>query len=156
MEKIDNVKKILAPTDLSEASAVGVRYALEMAEPRGAEVIVYHVVEVGEGWNRPREGSVIRDMLDRERRLLDRFLRDRFPELINRVQTRQVVEFGAAQSNIVAKAAGEAVDIIVMSTHGRTGLDHLLIGSVSEKMVARAPCPVLVLPARKVGVARAA
>ena len=50
--------------------------------------------------------------------------------------------------NIVEVAAREGVDMIVMSTHGRTGLDHFLLGSVAEKVLARAPCPVLILSQR--------
>ena len=57
---------------------------------------------------------------------------------------------------IVEKAEGERVDRIVMSTHGRTGIDHLLIGSVAEKVIARALCPVLIVPAHKRNLARAA
>lgn len=52
-------------------------------------------------------------------------------------------EFGTPQKNIVEKAAEEGVDMIVMSTHGRTGLNHIIMGSVAEKVVARATCPVL-------------
>lgn len=48
-------------------------------------------------------------------------------------------------TNIIEKAAGEGADLIVMSTHGRTGADHLIMGSVAEKVVARATCPVLVV-----------
>jgi universal stress protein A len=61
---------------------------------------------------------------------------------------RQAVEFGMPVDNIVEKAANEGVDLIVMSTHGRTGLEHMILGSVTEKVVARASCPVLVVPHR--------
>jgi nucleotide-binding universal stress UspA family protein len=64
------------------------------------------------------------------------------------VEVRQVIEFGTPHKNIVEMAATENVDLIVMSTHGRTGLDHLILGSVAEKVVARAPCPVLIVPPR--------
>lgn len=147
---MEKIAKILAPTDLSELSAIGIRHALELARSRGAELIVYYVIEVGEEWvNRREEMGLAREMLAREKRLLERFLREKFADQINLVEIRQVVELGGAHGNIVEKAEREGVDLIVMSTHGRTGFEHLLIGSVSEKVIARAPCPVLIIPARK-------
>jgi nucleotide-binding universal stress UspA family protein len=154
---METVKKILAPTDLSELSCVGLRHALETGRSRGVEVIVYYVIELGDQWVRRREATgPVREMLERHKRKLNSFLRDKFPDLMNLVEVRQVVELGAAAHNIVEKAEREDVDRIVMSTHGRTGINHLLLGSVSEKVVARAPCPVLVIPAHKRDIARAA
>jgi nucleotide-binding universal stress UspA family protein len=60
---------------------------------------------------------------------------------------RQVVEFGRSFKNIVDLAEQEDVDLIVMATHGRTGLEHMILGSVTEKVVARSLRPVLVIPA---------
>jgi nucleotide-binding universal stress UspA family protein len=154
---MESLKKILAPTDLSELSCVGLRYALEAGRRRGAEVIVYHVIDLGDQWTaRGMDVSPVREMLERHRGTLDAFLRERFPEEMNLVEVRQVVELGAVAANIVSMAAREAVDRIVMSTHGRTGLDHMIMGSVSEKVIARAPCPVLVIPAHKHPLAQAA
>jgi nucleotide-binding universal stress UspA family protein len=150
------VKKILAPTDLSDLSCVGLRYALEMGRSRSAEVIVYHVIDLGDQWSARKDSGPVSDMIDRHKRSLDTFLREKFAEELNLTEVRQVVELGAAASNIVEMAEREGVDRIVMSTHGRTGIDHLLIGSVSEKVIARSPCPVLVVPAHKRPVARAA
>jgi universal stress protein A len=141
------VRKILAPTDFSDLSTVGIRYALEMARDTRAEVIVYHAIDFGEYWtNSPTKISPYRDLLEENRWLLDRFLAVHFGDCINLVEVRQVVEFGTPYKNIVEAATTEDVDMIVMSTHGRTGIDHLILGSVAEKVVARAPCPVLVVP----------
>jgi nucleotide-binding universal stress UspA family protein len=141
------VRKILAPTDFSDLSKVGIRYALEMARDISAEVLVYHAIDVGEQWtNRRTQVSLYRNLLEESRRLLDRFLADNFADCIDLVEVRQVVEFGRAHKNIVDEAATEGVDIIVISTHGRTGIEHVILGSVTEKVVARAPCPVLVVP----------
>ena len=150
------VKKILAPTDLSDLSSAGLRYALEMGRSRSAEVIVYHVIDLGDHWIKREDSGPVREMLERHRRMLERFLWKNFPEEMNLTEVRQVVEFGGAVENIIEKAEGERVDRIVMSTHGRTGIDHLLIGSVSEKVIARAPCPVLIVPAPRRNLARAA
>ncbi|MGH7930020.1 MAG: universal stress protein [Candidatus Binatia bacterium] len=154
---METVRKILAPTDLSELSCVGLRHALETGRSRGVEVIVYYVIELGDQWIRRREVTgPIHEMIGRHKRMLDSFLRDKFPDLMNLVEVQQVVELGAAAHNIVEKAKSEGVDMIVMSTHGRTGFNHLILGSVSEKVVARAPCPVLVIPAHKRDIAKAA
>ena len=143
------VKKILAPTDFSELSKLGIRYALEMARDVSAEVIVYHAIDLGEEWKGLRsELTPYHDMLNDTRQMLDRFIGDNFADRIDLVEVQQLVEFGSSYKNIVDLAEKENVDMIVMSTHGRTGLDHMILGSVAEKVVARAPCPVLVVPRR--------
>ena len=141
------VKKILAPTDFSELSKLGIRYAFDMARDTGAEVFVYHIIDLGGEWRGIRtDRTFYHDMLEEHRRLLDKFIADTFPERVNMVKPRPVVEFGSSFKNIVDLAEKENVDLIVMCTHGRTGLDHIILGSVTEKVVARAPCPVLVVP----------
>ena len=149
---MNRIKKILAPTDLSDLSAVGVRYALEMAREINAEVIVHHVIPVGEDWVPPRvESGAVRDFMTKETVALDKFLREKFSDCSNLAQVRQKVEFGGAYGNIVELAERESVDLIVMSTHGRTGLSHMLLGSVTENVIARAPCPVVAIPVGKRG-----
>ena len=140
------IKKILAPTDFSEVSTRGLRYALEMAWDSSAEVIVYHVIDFSMDWHiGGADYAHNRNPLENCRRVLDKFLAENFPDL---VEVRQVVEFGAPYKSIVKKAASEGVDMIVMSTYGRTGVDHFMLGSTAEKVVARATCPVLVIPRR--------
>ena len=153
---MESVKKILAPTDLSELSCAGLRYALEMGRSRSAEVIVYHVIDLGDHWIKREYSGPVREMLERRRRILNKLLWEKFREEMILTEVRQVVEFGGAVDNIVEKAEGERIDRIVMSTHGRTGIDRLLIGSVAEKVIARAPCPVLIVPAHERSIARAA
>jgi nucleotide-binding universal stress UspA family protein len=146
---MDRIKKILAPTDLSDLSCAGLRHALKMGRSLGAEVIVYYVIDLGDQWTvRRHDSGPVRDMVERHRRMLDTFLREKFPAELKGVEVRQVVELGTAAFNIVDKARAEEVDRIVVSTHGRTGLDHFLLGSVSDRVITRAPCPVLVIPAR--------
>lgn len=142
------VRKILAPTDLSELSSVGVRYALEMARELSAEVILYHAVPLAEDWVPPRaETGRVREMLADETVRLEKFLTEKFSDELNLVEITKRIEFGSANSNIVEIAEREGVDMIIMATHGRTGFNHLLLGSVAEKVIARATCPVLVIPA---------
>lgn len=157
---MERIKKILAPTDLSELSQEGLRHALEMVNSEGGEVIVYHVIEYEEAALKD-EGfyseSLGKWLLEQRKRLLNEFLRENFADLIGKVRVRQEVEVGVPHTWIVKKAAQEKVDMIVMSTHGRTGLLHMLIGSVTEKVVRRASCPVLsVRPTKEAKVLEAA
>jgi nucleotide-binding universal stress UspA family protein len=150
---MQSIKKILATTDLSELSLTGVRYALETAESQGAEVIVYHVVGFEE-MRLPYEGfyteSLARSLPEERKKALADLLADHFSDLIGKVRLRQEVEIGVPHAKIVEKAAKENVDLIAMCTHGRTGPLHMLLGSVTEKVVRRAACPVLTLrPAKE-------
>ena len=150
---MEPIRRILAPTDLSELSKTGVRYAFDLAKAVGAEVTVYHVVNLEElihygeelkkgaaagGMRQPSE-----DLLEEYKHALARFLNAHFSDLIPYVKIRERVELGTPDKNIVEQATKEEADLIVISTHGRTGLSHVLLGSVTEKVVRHAPCPVL-------------
>ncbi|MFQ5683094.1 MAG: universal stress protein [Candidatus Binatia bacterium] len=150
---MNKIKKILAPTDLSELSQVGVRYALELAKGVGAEVTAYHVVTYNEisEYHGEVEQRVFasydlhapNQLLERSKHALSQFLKDHFSDLISSVKLREKTELGHADKNIVQEAETEKSDLIVISTHGRTGFSHVLMGSVTEKVVRQAPCPVL-------------
>jgi nucleotide-binding universal stress UspA family protein len=146
-----NMRKILAPTDLSELSLAGIRYAFELAAETAGEVIVFHVIgyqEAGPVLNGMEYGyamaqsSMIEDLVDDHRKQLDEFLGKHLPVSL-KIKLRQDVVVGAPYEKIIEKAAAENVDAIVISTHGRTGLVHALLGSVAEKVVRLAKCPVL-------------
>ncbi len=139
------IRKVLFPTDFSEASEAAWGFALSLAQEFGAEVALLHVVP-----EPPRLAEAYEMGFTPERFLkaateeAQRLLADMQAKaadwkvtLIPRV--RQGVEF----REIIAAAREEGADLIVMGTHGRTGLAHALIGSVAEKVVRKAPCPVL-------------
>ena len=134
------VEKILAPTDLSELSRVGVEYALDLARGWGAEVTVYHVANAAELAS--YKAYSMEDLVNKHRKALGQFLNDNFAELLPLVEVRQKVEIGSPATNILEEAERERSDLIVMSTHGRTGLAHMLMGSVTEQVVRNASCPV--------------
>jgi universal stress protein A len=149
------LKKILAPADLSALSIIGVRYALDLAQWQQSEVIIYHIVTVeetpfpqgNEAWVATQtEHPKVKRLLDQRRKQLDAFMRGNFPDGFANSKLRQEVGIGTPYKAIVDAAIAEAADLIVMSTHGRTGLAHMLIGSVTEKVLRRAPCPVLAVP----------
>jgi nucleotide-binding universal stress UspA family protein len=147
------IKNILAPTDLSRSSLPGLRYALDLAKALGAEVTVYQVLGDDEFL---RYGEKLRAKLlsDPEFRVPDPFLKEyqtalrqfvekHFSDLINSVRFNEEVEVGSLDKKIVERAKSQPADLIVMSTHSRGALARLLMGSVTEKVVRDAPCPVL-------------
>jgi nucleotide-binding universal stress UspA family protein len=149
---MEKISKILAPTDLSELSEAGVRYALNLAKAIGAEVTVYNVVSSEELMHygermRDRKTSIgyspPAPILEKYQAALSAFLEQHFSELMDGVKVHQKVEIGTPEINIVEQATKDGSDLIVISTHGRTGIPHMLLGSVTEKLVRRATCPVL-------------
>ncbi len=144
---MERIKSILALTDFSELSQVGVRYALELAKIQGVEVIVYHVANDMEAIpfkkiNSPHVKSV-EEFLDDRIKEVNHFLREAFPGLLSKVNIRQEVGVGTPHEMIVERAEKKDVDMIVMSTHGMTALAHIFIGSVTEQVVRRSVCPIL-------------
>ena len=90
---LKKVEKILAPTDLSELSRVGLEYALELARGWGAEVTVYHLANAAELAS--YKASSMEDLLSKHRQILEQFLNDSFAELLPLVEVRQKVEIGS-------------------------------------------------------------
>ncbi len=147
---MNKIKKILAPTDYSDLSCVALRHAFETGRELGAEVAVLHVVAMSDDWfSKQPHSNPARDLMVEQKAFLDKFLREKFADWMNLLEVRQEVELGTPHSNIAEFAEREGIDVIMMATHGRTGLDHMLIGSVTEKVLALASCPVLAIPARK-------
>jgi nucleotide-binding universal stress UspA family protein len=148
---MNKIKKILAPTDYSDLSCIALRHAFETGRELGAEIVVLHVVAMSDDWfSKHSELSAARNLMAEQNEFLDKFLREKFADWMNLLEVRQKVELGTPYSNIAEFAEREGIDVIMMSTHGRTGLDHVLLGSVTEKVIAHAPCPVLAIPAAKV------
>ncbi len=145
---MEKISKILAPTDFSELSQAGVRYALELAKVVKAEVTVYHVVSQGELIQYYDKLSVrpLLHPLDTYQKAMSRFIKTHFADLTADVKVHEKVEMGIAEGNIVNLAEEKGMDLIVISTHGRTGLSHVIVGSVTEKVVRLARCPVLSIP----------
>ena len=144
---MNKIEKILAPTDLSELSALGVRYALELSRGWGAEVTVYHIADGAELAS--CKAFSLQDLVEKHKKSLSQFLTDHFAELLPLVEVREKVEVGEPAASILAEAEKAGSDLIVMSTHGRTGLAHLLMGSVTEEVVRNAVCPVFQVHAPK-------
>ena len=136
------LKRILLPTDFSETAAHALGYAREMAERFGAEVHVLYVVPdpTPQDWAVGAAAPIVSDLLDKWRADAERHL-DQVS--LGGVDTVRALRVGHAFMEIVRYATDNAIDMIVMGTHGRGPVRHLLLGSVAEKVVRKAPCPVL-------------
>lgn len=138
------IRKIIAPTDLSKLSRAGVVYAMETALPQSAEVVLCHVISEDSDWfDKDDELNPAQALVPKQTQQLSEFVREHCAEFLGKVRMREVVEVGVPYKNIVHLAEREQADLIVMSTHGRTGLEQILLGSVAAKVIARANCPVV-------------
>ncbi len=139
---------ILHPTDFSAASRTAFAHALALAGRERAELLVVHVLTpvmpmVGEGYMSPRTfDDVQRSMRAQAQKQLDRLVAK---AKAGRVRARGLLYEGTAADAITRAARAKRAKLIVMGTHGRTGLTRLLIGSVAERVVGTAPCPVLTI-----------
>jgi universal stress protein A len=141
------IHQILAPTDFSELSKQAVARAYELAQTFGAKLVLLHVVELPaypvEVFLPSAEGTTLLDDLERQARL---DLAQLLPQAQNaKVEIACQTVVGTPYLKILEVAAAERVDLIVIATHGRTGLSHLVVGSVAERVVRMAPCPVLTI-----------
>jgi nucleotide-binding universal stress UspA family protein len=152
------IKKILAPTDLSDVSARGLRYACNLAKDIGAEVIIINAIKVEElmsVWRQLQDNpsakwdqaNALEDRLvDRHKQLLDEFVKQQVPDIGSNLNVRKLVTVGEPYATLIDWAKQEPVDVIIMSTHGRTGIPRMMLGSVTEKVLRSSPCPVLAIP----------
>ncbi|GAB4345340.1 MAG: universal stress protein [Candidatus Abyssubacteria bacterium] len=140
------IEKILFPTDFSEPSRYAFRYALSFAREYGAKLYVLHVIEdiqyLANAYMfdvpiMPSFADMEQNRLKELQEFIDRELEG------EDVQIEKVVRRGRPFMEIIQMARDEKVDLIVTATHGRGGLEHVLFGSVAEKVVRKAPCPVL-------------
>jgi nucleotide-binding universal stress UspA family protein len=136
------LKTILAPTDFSDLSANGVRYACQLARDMGAALIVFNVVALDES------NAVNKREIEQHKQRLEEFVAEKVADAGVGLKVRQMVDAGQPFGAIVDCAEKEGVDLIVMSSHGRSGLSRMLIGSVTDKILRGGSCPVLVVPAK--------
>jgi nucleotide-binding universal stress UspA family protein len=158
--KIYDPKKILVPVDFSELSPEVIQAAVEIGEIRNAEVEVLHVGKepkypsyYGDGY---APGTILPDkILEDARTRLEHQLEDMVRKVSTRAKVKTLILWGDPVKAIVQVAESGDFDLIVMATHGRKAVSRFFIGSVTEEVIRRAPCPVFVIRA-KVGEERLA
>ena len=137
---------ILFPTDFSPSSEYAQRYAVSFAKEYGAKLYVLHVIEEMtyavpfDMLQAPPLADFMADLEVQAQKALNEVLPEEMREAL---EWEPMVRRGVAFYEILRAARELDVDLIVCGTHGRTGLKHMLFGSVAEKVVRKAPCPVL-------------
>jgi nucleotide-binding universal stress UspA family protein len=144
------LSRILVPTDFSTASDEALAYGKMLVDRLEASLLVLHVIEQPEIAGTWGAESYIAE-LPRIREAATRAAEDRLKQIVTGAQgalqvSTEIVD-GRAARTIVEVARQRHVDLIVMGTHGRSGVAHLLLGSVTEKVLRTAPCPVLAVRA---------
>ena len=143
------MKKILVATDFSAGSLPALDQALEIARRFSARLLLVHVIhdpaEAPGFYSAKKAGKkVFRNMEQAARQMMEEFA-DKHLKNLKKFDAQVVPGLPAAQ--ILHLAAKEKVDLIVMGTHGRSGLARLMLGSVADKVIRSAPCPVLTVHA---------
>jgi universal stress protein A len=138
--------RILVPTDFSPPSDAALEYARMLAAKFGSTLRILHVIEdpsesdfVGDGFA-PSTEEIRKTLVEHARKRLDHLM-----TLVDRSRYHAHADavLGTPAATIIDYAGATGTSLIVMGTHGRTGLAHLLMGSVAEQVVRTAPCPVL-------------
>lgn len=140
------VKRILCPLDFSEFSVRAYRHALSLAEHYRSKLIAQHIVEV---WRHPSASfaasaslydEYCQSLVGNGKEQLQEFVKN---HTHNQVQPELVVDQGIAPDSILSFAQEQKSELIVMGTHGLRGFDRLMLGSVTDRVMRKAICPVL-------------
>lgn len=143
------IKRVLVPVDGSAGSQSALSQAIALHDGHPAEIVLVLALEpihlrIGAQVTAP--GANVRMIADEQRMIAERHLAKLATQLEEQgITARTVVDIGAADEVILKTAKKLGCDLIVMSSHARTGLAHLLLGSITEKVLRRAECPVLTI-----------
>jgi nucleotide-binding universal stress UspA family protein len=142
------IKLILCPIDFSEFSVRAYHHAVSLAEHYQAKLVAQHVVEL---WRHPSVsfaasaglyGEFEQALCESGKKQLREFVKNHTHD---EIQPELVVQEGVAADSVLSFAQAQKTDVIVMGTHGRRGFDRLMLGSVTDRVMRRAPCPVLAI-----------
>ena len=137
-----NIQRILCPVDFSKSNSSANQFASMLAESSGAQIIYFHTYLPPVVHGNP----AIYDSETEEKRLLKELEQD-FKPTIDGVTASYAVEFGPPSDRIVEYSKENEIDLIIIGTHGRTGIRRVVMGSIAESVVRRAECPVLAIKA---------
>lgn len=138
-------KNVLIPTDGSDTAEMAVKQGIELAEAVGAKVYGLYVIDISTFIGVPTEAvwESIKNLLEEEGKTALGIIEKMAEE--GGVEYEMILNEGSPYKNIIQTAEEKKIDLIVMGTAGRVGFDRFLLGSVAEKVVRTAPCPVLVV-----------
>ncbi len=141
------IKKILVPIDFSEYSLKALNYAVEFAQVFQAELFLVYVIEpmvypadfsMGQ-ITIPEIDTSINSQAEED---IEKIIKER---ISGKVNAKGIIKTGRPFLEIIETASEIDADLIIIATHGMTGMEHLLFGSTAEKVVRKSPCPVLTL-----------
>ena len=141
------IKKVLVPIDFSDYSKNSLRYAVNFAKQFNAEIYLIYVLEPviyppDFSMGQIAIPSINAEWDERAREELENLAKTEIPEGIN---VKSILKNGKPFLEIIDTASEENIDLIIIATHGHSGVEHILFGSTAEKVVRKAPCPVLTL-----------
>ncbi|MFZ1728493.1 MAG: universal stress protein [Bacteroidota bacterium] len=139
------ISRIVVPIDFSEYSKKAFRYAIDFAQTFNAEMVLVYVVEpiiypADFSFGQVALPSMDREMHERGLEQLNTLIEKEVPKGIN---ARCVIRTGKPFVEIIQTAQDEKADLIIIATHGHSGIEHALFGSTAEKVVRKSQCPVL-------------
>lgn len=139
------IEKILFPTDFSDFSNHALQYAVSFAREYKAKIILLHVVENFYAYPGFAETAfpmveIYSDMEKYAENEMESMMKKNFP---GELSVETIIKRGTPFLEIITTAKEKEVNLIIIATHGRTGLEHAFFGSTAEKVVRKAPCPVL-------------
>ncbi|WP_022852641.1 universal stress protein [Thermodesulfatator atlanticus] len=141
-----DIKTILFPTDFTEASLKVLPYARYLTEKLDAKLIVLFVVEELSKYANfyvPHSAldNLEKELMESAEKKMQSFIEDHFEDF----PVESLIRRGDIPEEIVKVAEEKEADLIVMATHGRKGLEKILLGSVTERVIKTAPCPVMTI-----------
>ncbi len=142
-----NIKKVLVPVDFSDYSKSSLRYAVNFAKHFNADLYLVYVVEPMVYPPDFSMGQIAIPSIDVEmdKRAVEELNNLAKKEIPAEIKSKVIVKTGKPFIEIIETASSENIDLIIIATHGHTGIEHVLFGSTAEKVVRKAPCPVLTL-----------
>ena len=154
MMEYPKYKKVLFCTDFSEGSDYAFQFALGIAKRDKGLLYILHVIP-GNPYQKYAETYITKEDLGKKQKDIEEGVNNQYEEhyvkeMENGTKFRIVTKSGREAEEIIKFSNKEKVDLIVMGTHGRTGIEHVFLGSVAEKVIQRSPFPVFVIPARKI------
>jgi universal stress protein A len=139
-------KKILCPVDFSKFTPQIVACAVDLAKKYGSELHLLHVIP-NLTYFTPYESFLTPENLVAVEKNIQDEVSNEFAKLLAKITigAKTATRTGTPFVEIIDYAKTENIDLIVMGTHGRSGIEHILIGNVAEKVVRKSPCPVLTI-----------
>jgi universal stress protein A len=147
-------KKVLFCTDFSDNADCAFGYAFGIAKRDDSMLYILHVIEpIPEQYINISSSAMNQEDFDKTKDAIKNGCKDCFEkQYLNKIKDKNKVKYfarvGNQEDEIIKFATEEAVDLIVIGTHGRTGLKHIFLGSVAEKVVRYSPFPVFIIPSK--------